>query len=867
MTTQYTPILALALPVTGELSGTWGDVVNDNITSMVEQAIAGLATINTWAGNGHTLTTADGTTSESRCAMLVLTDTGVALTGAATVICPTASKIYIVKNTSGQSATITTAAGTGVSIPNGETMFVFCDGTNVVQAVTRIASADVDFAKLKGTGAVVVTNILDEDNMASDSATALATQQSIKAYVDSQISANNDLSEILANGNTTGGTDIVVSTGDSVQVTDLTASVAVFTDASKNLVSNAITGTGNVVMSTSPTLVTPALGTPASGIMTNVTGTATALNIGGNAATATNASTVTTNANLTGAVTSVGNAASLGSFTSAQLATALTDETGTGANVFATSPTLVTPALGTPSSGIVTNLTGTASININGTVGATTPAAGSFTTVRANQKIVAGANLGGNTLTNEFILGTNRSSGQSEANLIYSNAGAGPGLEIGGATAGNVYNSVAKFTATGLAVTGTVTSTTDATLSGVRVGRGAGAIASNTAVGSGALSANTTGANNTASAVNALLSNTTGSNNTATGQGALESNTTGNFNTASGASALRSNTTGNSNTTSGVNALASNTTGNNNTASGVGALQNNTTGNENTATGLQALVFNTTGNENTATGQSALQNNTTGNFNTASGLNALYSNTTGSSNTASGLDALRSNTTGTQNTASGVDALRANTTGGNNTASGLQALFSNTTGIQNTATGVSALFSNTIGGSNVGMGNAALINNTTGGGNTALNPLNSAAVYAPVFDPTTQDNRFCMGSTAVTDAYIQVAWTIVSDARDKTNFAPVPHGLEFVKALQPTAYQFRTARDSEETNGRVRYGFKAQDVLALEGANPVIVDNEDADKLRMIDTALIPVLVKAIQEQQAIIESLTTRLTALESNP
>jgi len=123
-----------------------------------------------------------------------------------------------------------------------------------------------------------------------------------------------------------------------------------------------------------------------------------------------------------------------------------------------------------------------------------------------------------------------------------------------------------------------------------------------------------------------------------------------------------------------------------------------------------------------------------------------------------------------------------------------------------------------------------------------------------------------MGSTGVTNAYIQVAWTVVSDARDKTNFAPVPHGLEFVKALQPTEYQFRTARDSEETNGGVRYGFKAQDVLELEGANPVIVDNEDEDKLRMVDTALIPVLVKAIQEQQALIESLTTRLTALESN-
>jgi len=121
-----------------------------------------------------------------------------------------------------------------------------------------------------------------------------------------------------------------------------------------------------------------------------------------------------------------------------------------------------------------------------------------------------------------------------------------------------------------------------------------------------------------------------------------------------------------------------------------------------------------------------------------------------------------------------------------------------------------------------------------------------------------------MGSTSVTNAYIQVAWTVVSDARDKTNFAPVPHGLEFVKALQPTAYQFRTARDSEETNGGVRYGFKAQDVLALEGANPVIVDNEDADKLRMIDTALIPVLVKAIQELSAEVDTLKQQLGALK---
>jgi hypothetical protein len=71
-----------------------------------------------------------------------------------------------------------------------------------------------------------------------------------------------------------------------------------------------------------------------------------------------NAATVTTNANLTGAVTSVGNATSLGLFSSANLLAALTDETGTGSAVFATSPTLVTPILGTPTSATLTNATG-----------------------------------------------------------------------------------------------------------------------------------------------------------------------------------------------------------------------------------------------------------------------------------------------------------------------------------------------------------------------------------------------------------------------------------------------------------------------------------------------------------------------------
>jgi hypothetical protein len=95
-----------------------------------------------------------------------------------------------------------------------------------IAATTVDVNGTLAFDSLKGTGATTVTNILDEDNMASDSATAIATQQSIKAYVDSQVGSFDTLAEVLAQGNTTGGTDLAVSTGDDITFAD--SSKAIF---------------------------------------------------------------------------------------------------------------------------------------------------------------------------------------------------------------------------------------------------------------------------------------------------------------------------------------------------------------------------------------------------------------------------------------------------------------------------------------------------------------------------------------------------------------------------------------------------------------------------------------------------------------
>jgi hypothetical protein len=121
-----------------------------------------------------------------------------------------------------------------------------------------------------------------------------------------------------------------------------------------------------------------------------------------------------------------------------------------------------------------------------------------------------------------------------------------------------------------------------------------------------------------------------------------------------------------------------------------------------------------------------------------------------------------------------------------------------------------------------------------------------------------------MGNNTSTNAYIKIAWTVTSDSRDKTEVQPVPHGLSFVNQLNPVSFKFRKSRIDDTPIGDVRYGFLAQDILAIEGFNSVVIDSADAENLKYIDQNMTAILVKAVQELTAQIETLKSEISTLK---
>ena len=145
MASTYSTNLKIELIGSGEQAGTWGNTTNTNLGTTLEEAITGIATADFPSDANLTLAFNDvNTTQVFRNLVLNVTSTG-SLTATRDLIVPTIEKQYFVwNNTSGgQSIVVKTSAGTGITVPNGAKMVLFADGTNVVEALTRINGTNI----------------------------------------------------------------------------------------------------------------------------------------------------------------------------------------------------------------------------------------------------------------------------------------------------------------------------------------------------------------------------------------------------------------------------------------------------------------------------------------------------------------------------------------------------------------------------------------------------------------------------------------------------------------------------------------------------------------------------------------------------